>query len=460
MEQVRKELVIVGGGPAGYAAALRAAHYGMDVALVEEDQVGGTCLNRGCIPTKALLESSHLFARARSGEFGIEGELKLNLDTVFSRKNRLVEKLNQGIGMLVKARKVAYYRAQAAFTGEKVLTLSTGEELVGEKILLALGAAPVVPRSIEGIQLAKTSDEILAQKIGAHSKVAVIGGGVIGVELATFFSEAGSQVTILEGLPRILSPFSPDVSKYIGLALRRGGVKVVAQATVKALRQQGNEIEVAYSEKGKENTLSVELVIVCVGRAPRRMEGLELCGIEFSRGIVTHEGGQTAHPDIYAVGDCAQGSIQLAHYATAQALRVVDLLAGKPSRGSLDCVPACVYTTPPVAKVGLSEEEALAAGREVEVGKFNLGGNGKSLIAGEERGYVKVIFEKGTELFLGVELVASDAPEIVGGLSTLVALGVRRSDILKSIYPHPSVCEGFFEAVEDSQKEALHVIYK
>ena len=460
MEVIQKELIIVGGGPAGYAAAIRAAHHGMDVALVEADKLGGACLNRGCIPTKALLESSRLFARVRSGAFGVKGDVQFFLDEVVGRKDQLVDKLNKGIGMLIQSNKVSYYNAIAAFTGEKTLKLSTGETLQGQKILLALGAAPVVPRSIEGIELAKTSDDVLAHRFGDYEKVVVIGGGVIGVELATFFSEIGSQVTILEGLPRILSPFSPDVTKYIGLALRRGGVKVTAGASVKKLVQQEQGIGVVYTEKEKENTVSADLVIVCVGRAPRKIEGLELCGAEFDRGILTNADGQTKNPDIYAVGDCVRGSIQLAHYATARAVSVVDALAGKPGHTNLTCVPGCVYTNPPVAHVGLSEEEAQAAGREVETGKFNLGGNGKSLIAGEERGYVKVIFDKGTEQLLGVELVAAEAPEMIGGFTTLVAMGAKRGDILRSIYPHPSVSEGFFEAVEDSLKQALHVIYK
>lgn len=465
METIQKELVIVGGGSAGYAAALRAARQGMDVALVDAGGLGGACLNRGCIPTKALLESSHLFERVRSGVFGITGETVLNMDAVFARKDQLVGKLSQGIASLLQAGKVAYFHATAKFVGDKCLALSSGEQLYGEKILLAVGAKPVLPRSIQGIELAKTSDDVLAHRFESCKRVAVIGGGVIGVELATFFSEAGSAVTILEGLPRILSPFSVDVTKYIGLALRRSGVKVVVNANITRLEKAGSPddkdaVNLFYDEKGKEKTLTADLVLVCVGRCPVGIEGMESNRIVFDRGIVTDATCQTAHPEIFAVGDCAKGSIQLAHFATAQALSIVDRLAGKPVHTQLTCLPACVYTTPPVAKVGLSEAEAKAAGKELEVGKFNLGGNGKSLIAGEERGYVKVAFEKGSEILLGIEMVAAEAPEIIGGLSTLVAMGVRRSDILKSIYPHPSVCEAFFEAVEDSHQQAIHVLYR
>lgn len=465
MKTIKKELVIVGGGPAGYAAAVRAARNGMSVALVESENLGGACLNWGCIPTKTLLESSHLFSRVCSGEFGITGgleTLKLDMEMVVGRKDHLVQKLSQGIGALLEANGVERYKATAAFTGDKTLTLTTGEKLQGQKILLALGAEPVFPQSIRGVDLGLSSEDILAHRFGSYATVAVVGGGVIGVEMATFFSDLGSQVTILEGLPRILSPFSEDVSKYVGMSLRRSGVKVVTQAQVEVFqREDGNKVGVVYKDsKAKDQTLSVDLVIVCVGRKPRRMEGLELCGIQFDRGIVVDSQGRTGHPDIYAAGDCVRGAIQLAHFATAQALSVVDNLAGKTVHTDLSCIPSCVYTAPPVAKVGLSEEEALAAGRVLEMGRFNLGGNGKSLIAGEERGYMKVIFEKGTEILLGVELVSGQAPEIIGPLGTLVAMKARRSDILKSVYPHPSVSEGFFEAVEDSIKQAIHVIYR
>ncbi len=464
MKTIKKELVIVGGGPAGYTAAIRAARNGMSVALVESENLGGACLNWGCIPTKTLLESSHLFSKVRSGEFGISGGLEaLNLDMemVISRKNYLVQKLGQGIGSLLEANGVERYKATAAFTEDKTLTLTTGEQLHGQKILLALGAEPIWPQSIRKVELGVASDDILDHRFGSYATVAVVGGGVIGVEMATFFSDLGSRVTILEGLPRILSPFSEDVSKYVGMSLRRSGVKVVTQAQVESFsKQSGEKIEIAYKEKAKDLTLSVDLVIVCVGRKPRRMEGLELCGIEFDRGIVVDSQGRTGHPDIYAAGDCVRGATQLAHFATAQALSIVDSLAGKTVHTDLTCIPSCIYTTPPVAKVGLSEEEALAAGRVIELGRFNLGSNGKSLIAGEERGYIKVIFEKDTEILLGVEMVAGQAPEIIGPLGTLIAMKARRSDILKSVYPHPSVCEGFFEAVEDSMKQAIHVIYR
>ena len=213
------------------------------------------CLNWGCIPTKTLLESSHLFSKVRSGEFGISGGLEaLNLDMemVISRKNYLVQKLGQGIGSLLEANGVERYKATAAFTEDKTLTLTTGEQLHGQKILLALGAEPIWPQSIRKVELGVASDDILDHRFGSYATVAVVGGGVIGVEMATFFSDLGSRVTILEGLPRILSPFSEDVSKYVGMSLRRSGVKVVTQAQVESFsKQSGEKIEIAYKEKAK-----------------------------------------------------------------------------------------------------------------------------------------------------------------------------------------------------------------
>ena len=459
-------MIIIGGGPAGYAAALRAVRRGMKVTLIDADNgLGGTCMNRGCIPTKALLESSYLYARAKSGQFGVNGDVTLDMDAVFRRKDDIVAKMNKGIGTLVFAGKIDYRVAKAKLLSDTQVEISTGEVLEDETIVLAVGSHPVVPRAIKGIELAKTSDEILSRQFGKYTRVAVIGGGVIGVELATFFSQVGSSVTILEGLPRLLAPFPADVMKYLGLSMRKSGIKMVTNAMVTSLEKSGNadlpdEIAVSYTEKEKENRLLVDLVIVCVGRAANTIEGLDACGVAFDRGIVTDAECKTGNPHIYAVGDCAKGNIQLAHFATAQAVGLVDRLAGYATHADLKTVPACVYTNPPVAKVGLSQEEAAAAGFEVEIGRFMTGANGKSVIAGEDRGYVKVVFDKTNDILLGIEMVAAEAPEIIGGLSTLVAMKAKRTDILASIYPHPSVCEAFFEAVEDSLRLSIHTVYR
>jgi len=466
MTAIHKTLVIVGGGPAGYAGAIRASQLGLDVALIEEDRLGGSCLNRGCIPTKALLESAHLFAKAKTTEFGLTGEFGIDLNSIFERKDKLVERLQKGIRSLIDANKIAFFNAKAGFVGPNELQLSDGTRIIADRIILAVGAEPVMP-PIEGIENSLSSNEVLEHRFGDVKSVAIVGAGVIGAEFATFFSSMGCEVTLLDNMPRILSVLPSDVSKYVGLNLRRSGVKLCTGVSVKAFRKADNGMEVLYLEKDKEKSIVADLVLTCVGRRALKVPGMEQFGIEYSRGIVVDANNRTQNPAVYAVGDCAAGSIQLAHYATASALKTVQYIseelkgiATSQPTVKKEIIPSCVYTFPPVAKVGIGEDEAIAQGRKIRIGKFNLGGNGKSLIASEERGYVKVLFDAESEILLGVEMVASEAPEMIGGLGTLVSMGAKRSDILASVYPHPSVCEGFFEAVEDSLKEAIHVIYK
>lgn len=461
MTPIRKKLLIIGAGPAGYTAALRAAHYGIDTALIDNHQPGGVCLNRGCIPTKTLLESTSLAAAVNSGVFGLQGKISADLTAIFQRKEQIVQKLSSGITSLLKARGVTLFCSSARFTGSKTVTLTDGQIIEAENILLALGAEPALP-SIPGIELAKTSDDILSCNFEKYQQISIIGAGVIGIELATFFSQLGSKVTLLEGLPTILPSFPSDTVKYIGMALRRSGIKTILNTKVQSISQQENgNLLVYYEEKCKSAALDSELVIVCTGRRPRSIEGLEeYCGIHFDRGIPTNEQGETSSPGIYAAGDCVRGSIQLAHYASARAVAIINSLAGKPVHTNFDSVPSCIYTIPPAAKAGLSEKEALDSGHQIQIGKFNLGANGKSLISAEERGFVKVIFDSENEQLLGIELVAAQAPEMVGMLSILIAMKAKRSDLLRGIFPHPSVSEGIMEAIEDSQKQAIHVLYR
>ena len=271
-----------------------------------------------------------------------------------------------------------------------------------------------------------------------------------------------SQLPHALAVALVLADEEVDTVKYIGMALRRSGIKTILNTKVQSISQQENgNLLVYYEEKGKSAALDSELVIVCTGRRPRSIEGLEeYCGIHFDRGIPTNEQGETSSPGIYAAGDCVRGSIQLAHYASARAVAIINSLAGKPVHTNFDSVPSCIYTIPPAAKAGLSEKEALDSGHQIQIGKFNLGANGKSLISAEERGFIKVIFDSENEQLLGIELVAAQAPEMVGMLSILIAMKAKRSDLLRGIFPHPSVSEGIMEAIEDSQKQAIHVLYR
>ncbi|MDD4316763.1 MAG: FAD-dependent oxidoreductase [Clostridia bacterium] len=451
-----QKLIIIGGGPAGYTAAIRAAQLAYDVTLIEENKPGGTCLNKGCIPTKALLQSSHTYSAIKSGAFGITAEgLHADVDAVFARVFDIVAKLGNGIQALLKSNNIKYINARARLKSPTTVELPDGEIIEGDKLILATGASPVrLP--IEGIELALTSDEVLRHAFSQHKSVVIVGGGVVGIELATFFSELDCAVTVIDAMDSILSTMGEDIPKYISMSLRKKAVKFALKASVKSFRKTDGGIETVYVEKDKEKSIVADIVISCVGRTPNGIDGIENTGIVFDRGFVTNTNGQTAEPGIYAIGDCVKGNIQLAHFAAADATRVVEGLNNGVFR-SLANVPSCVYTSPNAALVGVQEKECAF---EIQTGRFGMSANGKTMAEGGGTGYIKVVFEKQSGRLVGAEMVCNSAAELAGFVANLINIGATREDILSSVYPHPSVSEGFFEAVEDSIKKSVHTIYR
>lgn len=450
-----QKLIIIGGGPAGYTAAIRAAQLSYDVTLIEEYKPGGTCLNKGCIPTKALLQSSHLYSSLKSNAFGITAaNVSADLDAIFARAFDIVEKLGNGIASLLKANNIEYINSRAKLRDAFSVELSDGRILSAEKIILATGARPVrLP--IEGIELALTSDEILRKEFSRPRSIAIIGGGVVGIELATFFSDLDCEVTVIDAMDSILSTLGGDIAKYVSMVLRKKGVKFSLKASVKALRKTEGGIEILYTEKEKEKSVTTDIVISCVGRTPNSIEGIEKTKVIFERGFVVDGSGKTAEDSIFAIGDCAKGNIQLAHFAAADATRVIEGLEGEMK--TLRNVPSCVYTSPNAALAGMREDECSF---ETEIGRFGMAANGKTMAEGGGAGYIKVVFEKESQKLVGVEMVCNSAAELAGFAANLINIGATRDDILSTVYPHPSVSEGFFEAVEDSIKKSVHTIYK
>ncbi len=450
-----QKIIIIGGGPAGYTAAIRAAQLSYDVTLVEEYKPGGTCLNRGCIPTKTLLQSSHLYSAIKSNTFGITAsEVCADLDAIFFRAFDIVEKLGNGISSLLKANNIEYIKSRAKLIDAHSVELADGRALFADKIILATGARPVrLP--IEGIEQAKTSDEILRKEFESPKSLVIIGGGVVGIEFATFFSELDCQVTVIDAMDSILSTMGGDIAKYISMTLRKKGVKFSLKASVKALQKTEEGIEIRFVEREKEKSITADMVISCVGRTPNGIEGIENTKAQFERGFIVDEAGRTAEQSIYAIGDCVKGNIQLAHYAAADATRVVEGLNGAAKQ--LRTVPSCVYTSPNAALVGMREDEC---GFEAQTGRFGMAANGKTMAEGGGAGYIKVVFSKDSQKLVGVEMVCNSAAELAGFVANLIDIGATREQILSTIYPHPSISEGFFEAVEDSIKKSVHTIYR
>lgn len=449
------DLMILGGGPGGYTAAIAAAHEGLKVLLVEKENLGGVCLNKGCIPTKSLLKSAEIYhSSVNCAKFGVNcNNVSYDIDAIFGRKNEVVGRLVEGVKKLVDKAGVEVVYGTARFIDGNSVCVGNSEYRAN-KILLATGGKVVLP-PIKGVEFALSSDDVLAGKVKGE-KIVIIGGGVIGVEFATFFKKLGKQVTIIELAERILPSFERDVSVNMNMCLKKFGVEIFVGSTVEEI----SSTSVKYILRGKECFADFDSLIICTGRKADTAElGLENTKVKFDRfGVYVDEYQRTADESIFAIGDVVAHNIQLAHNASAEAEIAVKNLVGDNLVSKPKFIPACVYTSPEIATAGLNEETAKAEGYDIDVGKFLMGANGKAVLSGEDRGFVKVIFDKKTSKILGVSLLCEHATDIIGAITTLVEIGATRQDILQSVYPHPTICEAFYEAVLDSEGKAIHMI--
>lgn len=434
---MKYDLVILGGGPAGYPAALKAAELGKTVALIEKSFVGGTCLNRGCIPTKALLHSSELYSsRADWAELGVNADsVAIDENAVYAHKDKIVDTLRQGIRSMLKAGKVAYMEGEGKFVSSH--EIAVGDEVVeGDNILVAVGSSPA-KLPIKGIEYALNSDDVLSAPV-AGNNIVVIGGGVIGMEFTSYFSGLGKTVTVVEAMDRILPMFGKEISVQLSSVLKKKGVSFVTGAKVVEI----NENSVSYEKNGNKENIPCDTVVVAIGRKANIKDiGLENAGIETDgRFIVTDEKMRTSADDVYAVGDC-NGKVQLAHFATASAFVALSDMFGYKCDIDLSVVPSCVYTSPEVAMVGKIDFEG------AKIGKFLLGGNGKSLINGSNRGFIKLICDdKG--VVRGGELFGYGVTELVAEIALAVKNGLTAEDIATTIHAHPTMYESIFEAAQ------------
>ena len=463
------QLIVIGAGPGGYEAAIRAAQLGLTTALIERRDVGGTCLNRGCIPTKAMLHSAQLYREAANFElFGLHTEnTSFDWAKVHQRKSDVVVKLRTGIEQLIKANKIDFFNNSASILGKNDVQLDQGEVIHGENILIATGSVPARP-PISGLDLPNvvTSDELLddphfTQSDSLAKEILIIGGGVIGVEFASVFSSFGCHVTIVEAMERILPTMDREISQSLNMVLKKRGVSIHTGAMVEKLEQDENGLVCHFTEKGKAQTVAAQQVLVAIGRRPNT-QGLFADGFEVAceRGrIITDENFRTSVDSIYAIGDVTS-KIQLAHMASAQGICAVHTIAGQKPPIDLRYVPGCIYTDPEIASVGITEEEAKQQGIPVKKGKFLMTGNGRSLIDEQERGFIKVLAHQETDVILGAQLMCSRATDIVAELSTAIVNGLTCAQLASVIRPHPTFCEGVTEAVEDVHAMAIHLAPK
>ncbi len=431
------DLIVIGAGPAGYTAALKAQREGLSVALVEKAELGGVCLNEGCIPTKTLLREAKK-AKIRA----VKADDTL-LEGIYQTKNALVSRLKSGLQILFKTGKIECIKGEAEFISNHAIKV--GEQTFSAKyFLIATGAKPGMP-PISGIEHALTSTQILAGEYKLPATLAIIGGGVIGVELGSFFATLGTDVTIFEALPRILTTFTEDAVKYAAMLMRRQGINIITNAKVAKIEKSDNKYLLEVGEKTKE----YDLVIVAVGRVPNLPKGLQEAGVLLEKGGIVAPGIATSTKGIYAVGDVVTGNAQLAHYAAFQAYRAIDLICNKISSFAAPPVPQVVYLDTEIASVGLTELAAAEQGYKILVGKASTAANGKSLIEEKGIGYYKSIFDKATHKLLGAEIVAHNASELVGGIGALISMGVTLEGLLNTCWPHPTVSEGFYQSCEN-----------
>lgn len=454
---MKYDLVVIGGGPGGYVGAIRAAKLGMKTALIEERELGGTCLNRGCIPTKVLLHSGEAFAsRELWAELGITvnaEEVTFDEDAAYRRKEAIVQNLRDGVKSLVKANKIDLYEAHGTITGEH--TVKAGDEVLEtEFILIATGSVPVGSNSagpIPGMQYALNSDSVLSQKVEGND-IAVIGAGVIGVEFTDYLSNTGRRVTLIEPMDRIIPMTGKETGVQLSAVLKRKGVKVLTGAKVSEIKQDGT---VCYATAKGEFSEKFDSVIVCIGRKANIPDlGLESVGIPVGKRIEVDDNMYTGVAGIYACGD-AIGRIQLAHFASASAITAVESMLGKPHSMDLSVVPSCIYTQPEIASVGKKETEVEGA----KVGKFLMAANGKSRIEGVGRGFVKVIADQDDKV-VGAELFCVRATDMIGELALAVSRGLKLNEVAAVIHPHPTVMESVGEAYEDTEGLATHMAPK
>jgi len=465
MAEYEYDIAVLGGGPGGYIAAIRAAQYGKKVALIEARELGGTCLNRGCIPTKALLHCAEVYEQtANAASFGISAaEVGFDYGKMAAYKSATVDKLVSGIAGLEKAHGVKVIKGFGRLTDSHSMDVVQSDDehlsVTFDKLILATGSAPARPPipGIDGKNVV-TSDDILAMEELPESFV-IIGGGVIGIEFATLFATLGKPVTVIEMMPSILPGADSDVVRTCLRVLKKKKVAIVNNAKVTKI-DGGDEVTVTYELNGAEKTASGACCVVSVGRRAMTADiGLDACGVEMNRAFVNIDDHcRTNVENIYAIGDIT-GKIQLAHVASAQGLVAAANAAGHDETMDYNVVPACIYTNPEIAFVGISEDKAKEQGIEYKVGAYNVASNGRAMVMGENLGIAKLISDASGKL-IGAQLMCPRATDMIAELAAAMKLGASVKDIADTIHPHPTVSEVIMEAAHDWEGLCCHALPK
>jgi dihydrolipoamide dehydrogenase len=457
-----KRVIIIGGGPGGYVAAIRAAQLGARVTLIEKDKIGGTCLNRGCIPTKSLLHDAKLlrFMR-RSSVFQPLLPKEFNpLESMMDRKKKVVQDLVKGIEMLLESHRISVRYGSADFLGSNQLVLfnkgGEKETLDADNIILAPGSkTKALPDITPDGERIITSDEALdIQKL--PEEIIIVGGGYIGVEFATLFSTLGSKVTMVEILENILPGLEGEMVRNLRRVMEREGIKILTQSSVEDLQPSGDRLKLIIKTPQGIQEVSAGKLLLSVGRVPNLEIEFSKAGVEISRtGIQVNRRMETTSPHIYAIGD-ATGGLMLAHVASEQGVIAAENAMGISREMEDRLVPLCIFTYPEIASIGLTEREAKARG-EMKIGRFPFRSNPKALISGETDGLVKVIVAKEDDKILGVHIIGHDAGTLISIASNLMEQNVKARQFSKFMQAHPTTPEALKEAFLDAEGLAIHL---
>ncbi|MGG3873453.1 dihydrolipoyl dehydrogenase [Brevibacillus laterosporus] len=454
------DIVVIGGGPGGYVAAIRASKEGKKVALIEQGHLGGTCLNRGCIPSKALLKHAEMIHAIRdASKYGIEvGDMRLSLPKMMQRKNHVINQLRGGIAHLLRTGNIDFYHGKAEIQPDQIVEITGDkpERIKAGSIIIATGSSPAVP-PIEGLEQVAyhTSDTIFdIEKIPAS--LAIIGGGVIGVEFASIFDSLGTKVTIIEMADRILATEDEMASQVLTKHVGKRGVTILTKAKVTAVKALGSQKQLMiYNEAGAKQDVVAEEILVAIGRRPNLPASANLSLDMDGPFIKVNARMETSVPNLYAIGDVV-GNWQLAHVASAEGIVAALNATGHATDMEYHIVPRCIYTYPEIASVGLSEREAKEKGFQVKTSVYQLAVNGKALASGQAEGFVKLIADENYGEIVGAVMVGPHVTEMISQISAYMQLEGTVEEMANLIFPHPTVSEGLLEAASDWIGKGIH----
>ncbi len=457
------DVVVIGGGPGGYVAAIRAAQQGKTVAVVERDKLGGVCLNWGCIPSKALLKSAELYnAFKKSEEFGItHSGLSYDFKKIIARSRSIADRISKGVEYLMKKNKIEVISGTGKLLNKNTIEVTTEKKqltIAAKAIIVATGARP---KTIPGVTIDRnkiiTSSEVITLPQQPESLI-VIGGGAIGIEFAYFYNSFGTKVTVVEMMPTILPYEDKENSKIVETSLKKAGIDILTSTKVEAVNISDNVTVVVSNSDGKKELIATVALMAVGVQANIENLGLEAVGVKVEKGFIkTNEFMQTSVDGIYAIGDVA-GPPLLAHVASHEGIVAADHIAGKAKHGIDHSVfPSCTYCQPQIASIGLTEESAIAQGYKIKVGRFPFRPLGKAMAIGETEGQVKLIFDEKYGELLGAHIVGSEATELIAELGIAKTLETTWYELHSTIHAHPTLAEAIMEAAGQAYDKAIHI---